>query len=46
MKLPPEAIKEYQEEYFAEFSKKISKEQAGDQANRVITLLQLIFNLN
>jgi len=46
MKLTPEAIKEYQEEYFAEFGEKISQNEAKDQANRALILLQHIFNSN
>ncbi len=46
MKLPPEAIKEYQKIYFAEFGKKLSEEQARDQASRTLTLLNFIFNTN
>ena len=46
MKLTSEAIKEYQEELFAEFGKKISQKEAEAQSTMVFSFLHNIFNSN
>lgn len=41
--LSDQAIKEYQDIYFKEFGKKISKEEAREQGTRLVNLYKAVY---